>query len=529
MASTDISESLRSPSWVPGGNTIGDAFLLVAVSLLIWRVWRFTIYPSLHPNEPRNLPYWVPVLGHGFAFFNNSHTLITKSSKYFGNTREPFALTAFGSTFYIISKPKDTVDVYKNTESLSFEEFLVSLMSYLGLSADTLDAVFRTRLPKTKPGFPNPDGKALGHFVREMHHRQLFPGHNLDQLEKTMIDWFDTHLDIPVLQNLCSSYSSLTSGSSLDVPLVKWCSELFTRAGEIGYFGDTLESIEPDMATIFLEYDDLSWQVLYQYPKLFSREMHAALSRIQDVFMRYFEVPRNQRRGGAWFTTAIEDECNGLGIDRQNKALFMATVYWVVSTNTRKSAFWLLYHVLRNPSLIAEIRAETAPAFQGDSINDVNHIHNHCPKLEQIWYETLRLSSNSASARIITQDTVIGGRLLRKGNRILVPYRLLHFNEEVFGSDVDSFRPERFEGRADKLTKGPSWRPFGGGKTMCPGHHIAKRETMAFVAMVLRRFDVELIDSSSVLEPDLCRPVLGLADRKLGQDVMVRISQRKLA
>jgi hypothetical protein len=30
------------------------------VSLLGWRLWRFTIWPLFHPEEPRELPYWIP-------------------------------------------------------------------------------------------------------------------------------------------------------------------------------------------------------------------------------------------------------------------------------------------------------------------------------------------------------------------------------------------------------------------------------------------------------------------------------------
>lgn len=34
------------------------ALLLSGVAL--WRFWRFTVYPALHPQEPKELPYWIP-------------------------------------------------------------------------------------------------------------------------------------------------------------------------------------------------------------------------------------------------------------------------------------------------------------------------------------------------------------------------------------------------------------------------------------------------------------------------------------
>ena len=38
--------------------------LFIAVGLgsvlCLWRLWRFTIRPYLRPDEPKELPYWIP-------------------------------------------------------------------------------------------------------------------------------------------------------------------------------------------------------------------------------------------------------------------------------------------------------------------------------------------------------------------------------------------------------------------------------------------------------------------------------------
>ena len=44
-------------------NTLTVAGLVVVIGsilLLCWRTWRFTILPLLHPDEPLDLPYWIP-------------------------------------------------------------------------------------------------------------------------------------------------------------------------------------------------------------------------------------------------------------------------------------------------------------------------------------------------------------------------------------------------------------------------------------------------------------------------------------
>lgn len=35
-------------------------FTGAATLLLSWRLWRFTIEPTMKPTEPKELPYWLP-------------------------------------------------------------------------------------------------------------------------------------------------------------------------------------------------------------------------------------------------------------------------------------------------------------------------------------------------------------------------------------------------------------------------------------------------------------------------------------
>lgn len=38
----------------------GVAILAIGALLLSWRLWTFTILPTLRPDEPREIPYWIP-------------------------------------------------------------------------------------------------------------------------------------------------------------------------------------------------------------------------------------------------------------------------------------------------------------------------------------------------------------------------------------------------------------------------------------------------------------------------------------
>lgn len=144
-----------------------------------------------------------------------------------------------------------------------------------------------------------------------------------------------------------------------------------------------------------------------------------------------------------------------------------------------------------------------------------------------MWNETIRMSAYSASVRFITEDTIIGGKVLRKGNRLMIPYRQLHFDQGIFGSTAESFDHERFLKNVN-LTQSNNWRPFGGGNTMCPGRYVAKRSVLLFIAMLLQRFDIEMDGYQPIPAAEEGKPVLGIMSIKENEDLRVRLTPRKV-
>ena len=198
-----------------------------------------------------------------------------------------------------------------------------------------------------------------------------------------------------------------------------------------------------------------------------------------------------------------------------------------INTNSRKASYWMLAYLLQDPSLLEVVRQETAPAFRADGTVDLDYLHNSVPQLDAMWNEMLRLCSFAASVRFVTDDTMLGGKILRKGTRLIIPYRQLHMNQSAYGESVEQFEYTRFL-KEPRLAQSRNFRPFGGGVTMCPGRHIAKRAVFLFTAMVLRRFDAEIVGDQRTLEADLTKPVPGLMSPKIGEELLVRFTPRKV-
>lgn len=129
---------------------------------------------------------------------------------------------------------------------------------------------------------------------------------------------------------------------------------------------------------------------------------------------------------------------------------------------------------------------------------DVPYLIGECPRLEAVFLEVLRLEMSSSLMRYVTEATMVGGKMLRKGQNVMVPYRQLHFSEDIWGDNVFQFDPERFL-KQKHLSRSSSFRPFGGGQHLCPGRFLARRAVFTFVALALSRFDISL-DTATVEE-----------------------------
>lgn len=82
-------------------------------------------------------------------------------------------------------------------------------------------------------------------------------------------------------------------------------------------------------------------------------------------------------------------------------------------------AFWLVAYLVHNPKLLEQLRQEVLPSLQGTSLKE-SYLSEQCPKLDALINETLRLTVASSLARVVTQTSVVGGKTLKPGNKIMV-------------------------------------------------------------------------------------------------------------
>ena len=182
-------------------------------------------------------------------------------------------------------------------------------------------------------------------------------------------------------------------------------------------------------------------------------------------------------------------------------------------------------YILFDSSLHERVRLEIAPAVQSGKL-DLKYLAEQCPQLRSVYHEALRLRKRDLAFRKVERDTKIGGKTLRGGNFAMVPVCQLHDNPTVFGLDSLQFDPERFL-KHPEFTSNHAYKPYGGGKTYCPGRFFALQEILGFVALQIHRFDVKLTDiHQNFPVADESMLTLGVSRPLPGSDLSITLSMQ---
>jgi cytochrome P450 len=92
-----------------------------------------------------------------------------------------------------------------------------------------------------------------------------------------------------------------------------------------------------------------------------------------------------------------------------------------------------------------------------------------------------------AIPRAVKQPIEIGGWTHLPPAHLLVCLYLLHHDPALF-PDPHRFQPERF---LEQKPDGTTWLPWGGGRKLCLGRHLATLELQTIVAAALARYQIE--------------------------------------
>ena len=161
----------------------------------------------------------------------------------------------------------------------------------------------------------------------------------------------------------------------------------------------------------------------------------------------------------------------------------------------------LFYYLLKNPECYSRLQQEVDENFPTSGAKALDDPIGYTkaqtlPYLHACLQETFRIhpATGFTNERVVDpRGAIICGEHIPGGTIVSCSSWVLHRNKEIFGEDVESYRPERWLGDAEDVKEmNRTMFQFGHGNFSCIGKNISIMEMIKVVAAIIRAFDVSI-------------------------------------
>ena len=262
-------------------------------------------------------------------------------------------------------------------------------------------------------------------------------------------------------------------------------------------FGATLAQIPWIAPALAL----LSWTE--QFKKLNEQKDRIAKLTINCVNDRV----ASQEKGRVDLLSRLIDLRTTKGTELDDEDLYTAAVEVTVAASDTSSTTlaMLFYFLCTHPRVLRLLQEEVDKAEVQDGLITLETARNQMPYLQAVIKETLRMYPvvGYHLPRVVPPEgKEICGRVF-KGNTVVgMNAWVIQRNPNIFGEDVNDFRPERWLDEERAVYMDRYMLAFGGGSRQCIGKHFAFVLISKTVPNILRRYDVSLVDAKEKMHYD---------------------------
>ncbi|KAJ7075349.1 cytochrome P450 [Mycena belliarum] len=497
-----------------------DSRLVTAVAVaaaLYYALYRLQKV-KIHPNEPPIVASKIPFVGPlvGMVLDGGRHV---KSIGLLNRDKPIFTLPVPGSRIYVVTDPALAAAVQRASKELSWTPLIPELTKrVMGLDADTVGVVAQNLDPEPD----EPHG-----FLADLHdmvYAYLGPGESLNALSLAAARELGRQI---------TAHAAQLEQQSETVDLLAWVQHFVTiGTAQYLYGPENPLARDPRLEQAFWDFDHGLGRLLLGFaPSLVARKPYRAREALVAGLEEYLSAGRHEVGAAPIVQRRIEiAHLHGFSVAATARSELSFLFAGIVNTAT--STFWTVLQVCARPALLAAVRAELAAVVEetatGERRLSMEALKGACPTLHAVFLECLRVGSDSYTSRLVKNDMLLAGQWhLKAGSVVQIAGGVLHADPGIWGADADAFDPARFIRLGEGKVLPAAFRPFGGGKTLCPGRHFATHEILAFVAMIVLTFDLEAVHSDENIsvppKEDRVLPVHILEPRT---DVFVKVRVR---
>ncbi|KAI0149561.1 cytochrome P450 [Xylariaceae sp. FL1272] len=452
-----------------------DTISMVATLASIYIFLRLLLSVTQNYQEPPTTPTTIPFIGPLIG-------LIRDKEQYYVKIRDKFNLPLYTirlpfKRIYVVNSRELIPAVQKQWRTLSFAPFSAGAGKILGMSKQSLDIMYQ--------GLTDDDGYNTS-WVRRMT-QILGPGAALDTISKRTVELFVEDLQ------------SLLTMENKEIGFWEWTRQLIINATSESIYGPQNPLREPKVREAWKIFEEsFGALAVSPLPFMLSRKVTQARETCVAAMIAYLHNKGQEEASTlvrvrhdvhrAQYNFNLEDTA------RSELGNTLATL-----ANTVPAAWWFLCHIFSDPKVLSDIRQELNVCVKVNAatkahVIDLSCIGKSCPILISTFQEMLRFRAANIGPRMVLEDAVLDGDLLKKGCILMIPASVHHTDISTWGESARDFDHLRFTRKASPGKQAQSrvaFRAFGGGYVLCPGRHFASMQIMALGALLAIQFHVE--------------------------------------
>ena len=428
------------------------------------RRFRPTVVPS-GLREPPMLSGGLPVLGHTVEFVRSTIGLLSRAQKEHG---EIARLGVAGKRMVAVFGPDANEAVFRaRDEQLSPSEAYVIMTPVFGKDVvydappDKMTEQFKMLLPALK----DRRMRTYGEIV-------------VDEVERSIAGW----------------------GDSGEIELVDYCRVLTNFTSSHCLLGKEFrEGMTEEFARVYQALEKGVTPIAYlnaHLPLPSFRQRDKARVRLAEMVSEIIADRRRVGREGEDFLQTLMDAKYKSGAplsEHEITGMLVAAMFAGHHTSSVTTA-WAIIELTQHPETLRRVLEELDGTFGGGQEVGFASLRN-VPLTERTVLETLRLHPPLFMlVRVVKEDFVFKDYFIPKGTWVLISPTVTHQIPELFREparfDIDRFAPPREEDKRDF-----AYVPFGGGRHKCMGNAFAILQVKAILAILLRRFEFEVVDA----------------------------------